>query len=150
MTEMKTISPTADLVLTTHGSPQPTDPATRREMAAELLTPAVLILLAEGPARSSELAAALSELCCDELDRLALEDLLAAAEACALVTSHIPHGCSDPDQRRYRLTGQGREALGQAVAAAQRTHRIMSVMASRYERSAGGRSFRPNASASSS
>jgi DNA-binding PadR family transcriptional regulator len=145
---MNAISPRTDLALTTHGSlPHPTDPVTRREMAAELLAPVVLILLAEGPARTSELAAALSELCCDELDELALEDLLAAAEASKLVTSRVQ---SDPDHCAYELTGQGREALSLAVAAIERTHRMMSAMTSRYEKSAGGWSLRSKASATSS
>lgn len=126
---MTTMSPPVDLA---HAAPHPADPATRGVLAAQLLTPAVLMVLADGPAPVSELCAAMSELCCEGLDEGALGVLLAAAEECDLATSSILAGPA-PEARTYRLTPEGREMLAGAVDAVQRNHALMTTMAVRYE-----------------
>lgn len=112
--------------------PHPADPDTVRQVVFELLAPVVLVLLADGPASSAELAAALSGLGCEELDELALGELLKAAEADHLATSRLSSTPCAPHQRTYQLTEQGHETLRQAIACAHRTQGLLSMMASRY------------------
>lgn len=131
---MATVAPTVRSAQATPSAvPQPADPHTLRQVAFELLRPVVLVLLADGPTSSAELAAALSELGCEELDELAFEELLTSTEADQLTTSRLSPTTSAPRRRTYQLTERGHEALPHAAGAVQRTKRLLSTMASRYE-----------------
>lgn len=102
-------------------------------LSRSYVRPCLLLLLAEGPSHGYELLEQVRQLGVHNADAGGLYRSLRAMEQTGLVSSWWEPSQAGPARRSYLLTEEGRQALGESLAAMREVHRMLGDVLDRYD-----------------